>query len=474
MSRNEQEAILERPDDRESRIPSVEPDLLERVEQAIEGNDEGTLRSIIEGMHPADRADLIEYFDEEERYHLLSLLGDDEIGETVLELPEEQREEFFEDLGAGRIARIIAELDPDDATDIIAELPADVADAVLERLGETDSASTADIRSLLLYGEETAGGRMTVDFVAVDRGATVAASIERVREVVAETGIDVYALYVVDEERRLCAYVRLQDLVLHAPSTPIERVMIDEVIAVEAGEDQELVAQLMARYDLLQVPVIDAEDRLIGLVTFDDIAEILEEEASEDILYLGGVTDDEESPTTPPLISMRRRLPWLVMNLGTAFIAAIVVAQFEETIARVTALAALMPIVAGMGGNASVQSIVVMVRALAFGDLGGSGKSRAIIKEGLVGLMNGTALGLLAGGVVTVMWGDMRLGAIIAAAMFVNLIVAGLVGTTIPLLLRRLKFDPALSSGPLATTFTDVCGFLTFLGLATLAIEWIT
>ena len=154
--------------------------------------------------------------------------------------------------------------------------------------------------------------------------------------------------------------------------------------------------------------------------------------------------------------------------------ATIVGAQFDEASARVTALAALMPIVAGMGGNASVQSIVVMVRALAFGDLGSGGKSRAIIKEGLVGLMNGVALGLLAGGVVTVMWGDMRLGLLIAAAMFVNLIVAGIVGTTIPLLLRRLKFDPALSSGPLATTFTDVCGFLTFLGLATITIGWLT
>ena len=161
------------------------------------------------------------------------------------------------------------------------------------------------------------------------------------------------------------------------------------------------------------------------------------------------------------------------MNLGTAFIAAMVVSRFEGTIGKLTALAALMPIVAGMGGNAAVQSIAVMVRSMALGDLGSGGKMRAVIKEGIVGLMNGTALGLLAGGVVWAMWGDIRLGMLISVAMFVNLIVAGLVGTIIPLLLRRLKFDPALSSGPLATTFTDVCGFLTFLGLATLALSWL-
>jgi magnesium transporter len=209
------------------------------------------------------------------------------------------------------------------------------------------------------------------------------------------------------------------------------------------------------------------------VVTFDDIAEIIEEEASEDILYMAGVAGDQDSPSTPALLSLRRRLPWLIMNLGTGLISSMVISQFEGTIDRVKALAALMPIVAGMGGNAAVQSIAVMVRSIALGDLGSGGKMRAVIKEGTVGLMNGTAIGLIAGSIVWAMWGELGLGALIAVAMFVNLIIAALVGTTIPLMLRRLKLDPALSSGPLATTFTDVCGFLLFLGLATLTLHWL-
>ena len=459
--------------DQNQRIPAVESELLHQVERYVDARDEGALRRILTDLHPVDLAGLLEYLDEEARHTLLGLVGDDLVGETVLHLPEEQREEYLEGVTAEKIAAIVEDLDPDDATDIVAELSEEMAEDVLRRLGERDEETSEEIRALLQYGEETAGGRMTLDYVAVLPTDSVAQAIEKVREEVADSGLDLYVLYVVDNEGELLAYVRLQDLVLHSNSDLIARLMIADVTAIAAEEDQELVAQLMQRYDLVQIPVVDEGNRLLGVVTFDDIAEIIEEEASEDILYLAGVTDDQESPSTPPLISIRRRLPWLVMNLGTAFIAAMVVAQFEGTIARITALAALMPLVAGMGGNAAVQSIAVMVRSMALGELGSEGRNRAIVKEGTVGLMNGTAIGLLAGGVVWAMWGDMRLGLLIAIAMFVNLIVAGLVGTVVPLLLRKLKFDPALSSGPLATTFTDVCGFLTFLGLATVTIDWL-
>lgn len=459
--------------DQNQRIPAVESELLQQVEHYVDTGDEGALRRILTDIHPVDLAGLLEYLDEEDRHTILGLVGDDLVGQTVLHLPEEQREEYFEGIGADKIAAIIEELDPDDATDIVAELSDEIAENVLRHLGELDVETSAEIRELLRYGEETAGGRMTLDFVAVLPTDSVAQAIEKVREEVADSGVDLYVLYVVDNEGELLAYVRLQDLVLHHNSDLIARLMISDVKAIAAEEDQELVAQLMQRYDMVQIPIVDNANRLLGVVTFDDIAEIIEEEASEDIMYLAGVTDDEESPTTPPLISIRRRLPWLVMNLGTAFIAAMVVAQFEETIGKITALAALMPLVAGMGGNAAVQSIAVMVRSMALGDLGSEGRSRAIVKEGTVGLMNGVAIGLLAGSVVWAMWGDIRLGLLISIAMFVNLIVAGLVGTMIPLMLRKLKFDPALSSGPLATTFTDVCGFLTFLGLATVTIDWL-
>lgn len=454
-------------------IPTVARELIAEIREFIHLRAFHALRRLLNEFHPADIAGLLEYLNEEERHLLLGLLDDESLGETVLHLPEEQRYDFLEELGPSRIAEIVEELDPDDATDMISELPEDVAESVLGRLQAVDRETTDEIRELLRYGEETAGGRMTTDFVAVLEQRSVAEAIETIREAVSDSDLDVYVLYVVDEHGKLEGFVRLQDLVLYPPETIVETFVVREVVAVTADQDQELVAQLMQRYDLIHVPVVDDENRLLGVVTFDDIAEIIEEEASEDILYLAGVTNDEESPTTPPLLSMRRRLPWLVMNLGTAFIASMVVSQFEGTIGKVTALAALMPIVAGMGGNAAVQSIVVMVRSIALGDLGSGGRMKAVVKEVTVGLLNGLVIGLLAGGIVWAMWGSFQLGALIAIAMVVNLLIAGLVGTVIPLILRKLKFDPALSSGPLATTFTDVCGFLTFLGLATLTLSWL-
>jgi len=454
-------------------IPVVARELIAEIREFIALKAFHALARLLEDFHPADVAGLLEYLDEEERHLLLGLLDDESLGETMLHLPEEQRGEFLEELGPTRIAEIVEELDPDDATDVISELPPDIAESVLGRLQTVNRETTDEIRELLRYGEETAGGRMTTDYVAVEQDSSVAEAIEVIREAVSKNDIDVYVLYVVDSEEHLVGFVRLQDLVLFPSSAVVEEFMVGDVVAVTADQDQELVAQLMQRYDLIHVPVVDDENRLLGVVTFDDIAEIIEEEASEDILYLAGVTNDEESPTTPPLLSMRRRLPWLVMNLGTAFIASMVVAQFEGTIGKVTALAALMPIVAGMGGNAAVQSIVVMVRSIALGDLGSRGRSKAIVKEVTVGLLNGLVIGLLAGGIVWAMWGSFQLGTLIATAMLANLLIAGLVGTTIPLVLRKLKFDPALSSGPIATTFTDVCGFLTFLGLATLTLSWL-
>ena len=454
-------------------IPATPEKLITEIEEFLELGAFDALQGVLTNLHPADIAGLLEYLGEEERHSLLRLLDDDVLGETMLHLPEEQRSEYLEELGSSRIAEIVEELDPDDATDLIAELPSDIAEEVLGQLQAVDRETTDEIRELLRYDEETAGGRMTTDLVAVHQGETVATAIEKIREAIEESDREIYVLYVVDSEEHLVGFVRLQDIVLHQPETVVEAFTIRDVIAVTADQDQELVAQLMQRYGLIHVPVVDEQNLLLGVVTFDDIAEIIEEEASEDIFYLAGVTNDEESPATPPLISIRRRLPWLVLNLGTAFIASMVVAQFEGTIGRVTALAALMPIVAGMGGNAAVQSIAVMVRSLALGDLSSGARSRAIIKEGTVGVMNGVAIGLLAGSIVWGMWGSFQLGVLITVAMFVNLIIAGLVGTAIPLILRKLKFDPALSSGPLATTFTDVCGFLTFLGLATLTLSWL-
>jgi magnesium transporter len=277
---------------------------------------------------------------------------------------------------------------------------------------------------------------------------------------------------VVDAEHKLVGFIRLQDLVLRHANTRVSAFMFTDIVSVAPDEDQAVVAQVMQRYDLVSVPVIADDDELLGVVTFDDIADIIEEESSEDMLYLAGVTDEETS-TTSPFLSVRRRLPWLAINLGNAFITSMVVSQFQGTIGKVTALAALMPIVGGMGGNAAIQSITVMVRSMALGDVGAGGAGRAVTKEVLIGLMNGVAMGLLAGVVVALIWENVQLGLLISTAMLANLFVAGLAGSVIPLALRKMNFDPALSSGPLVTNLTDVTGYLVFLGLATLTLGWL-
>jgi magnesium transporter len=248
--------------------------------------------------------------------------------------------------------------------------------------------------------------------------------------------------------------------------------MSTDMVTVEPDQDQAVVAQIMLRYDLIAVPVVNDAGKLLGIITFDDIADIIEDEASEDMLYLAGVTE-AENPTTTPFSSARRRLPWLAVNLGATFIPAMIITRFEGTIAAYVPLAALLPIVAGMGGNAAIQSITVMVRSIALGEISPGQRTRVIIKEMATGLLNGLAMGIAAGLVVFLLWDNLTLGAVLAGAMIANLFVAGCAGALIPLLLRRLNFDPALSSGPLVTSLTDISGYTVFLALSTAVISWL-
>jgi magnesium transporter len=460
------------PHDQNENLLEVDEELLDNLHQLIEIRDGGALSALLIDLHAADIAQLLQFLDEEDRHYILGLIEHEEVGEVMLHLPEEQREDYLAELEPHQISNIVEEMSTDDAADIVSELDEDVAEEVLHTLEMSDQEATEEIRDLLRYSEDTAGGRMTTDYVAVDSSETVATSIEKIREFALETELEVYALYVVDQDHRLVGIVRLQDLVLRHPDTPVSAFMLTDIITVAPDEDQAVVAQVMQRYDLIAVPVIADDGELLGIITFDDIADIIEEESSEDMLLLAGVTE-EELPTTPALMSIRRRMPWLIINLVTAFLASLVVAQFQGTIGKVTALAALMPIVGGMGGNAAIQTITVMVRAFALGELGSGRRGRAIRKELAVGIINGLAMGMLTGLIVWMMWGNLALGALIATAMIANLFMAGLAGALIPIALKKLDFDPALSSGPIVTTFTDLTGFFVFLGLATLMLQWL-
>lgn len=451
----------------------IDEELLDDLRGLIEIRDELALRAMLIDLHSADIARLLLYLHEDERHYILDLLEEDVAGEVVLHLPEDQRSDYLAELEPQEITDLVEELSPDDAADIVSELDDDVAEQVLRNLQQTDVEATEEIRELLRYGEDTAGGRMTTDFVAVTVNDTVAASIERVREFVRETELEVHGLFVIDDEERLVGLLRLQDLVLRPPSSKVSIVMSTDIVTVDPEEDQAVVAQVMLRYDLIDVPVVDDHGRLIGIITFDDIADIIEDEASEDMLFLAGVTE-AENPTTGPFSAVRRRLPWLAVNLGAVFIPAMIMSRFQPTIRELPMVAVLLPIVAGMGGNAAIQSITVMVRSLALGEISPGQRRRVVLKEMATGLLNGLAMGISGGLVVWMIWGNPALGAVLTVALIANLFIAGCAGAIVPLLLRRLKFDPALSSGPLVTSLTDISGYTVFLSLSTAAMALLT
>ncbi len=283
----------------------------------------------------------------------------------------------------------------------------------------------------------------------------------------------VFYLYVVDERRHLVGVVSLRRLLLVPPETPLKRIMTTEVYSARVDSDQEEVARQVASYNLLALPVVDAENKLVGVITVDDVIDVIKDEATEDVYRLAGVSRDD-GVLTPPFDSLRRRLPWLLVNLVTAFIAASVVAAFtEHAQARSSPWPMFMPVVAGMGGNAATQTLAVVVRGIALGELTWSNARQALLKEGLVGLGNGLVNGLVGALLVWALTGDWVLGLILTAAMIINMFVAAMAGTLIPLGLRALKIDPALASSVFITTFTDVFGFLSFLGLGTIFVRFL-
>jgi len=282
----------------------------------------------------------------------------------------------------------------------------------------------------------------------------------------------VFYLYVIDSRRHLVGVVSLRRLLLVPPDTPLKRIMTTDLISARVEMDQEEVAGLVASYNLLAIPVVDAENKLVGVITVDDVIDVIKDEATEDVYRLAGLASDDRVFTTP-MESLRKRLPWLLVNLVTAFIAASVVKLFEGTISMVTSLAVFMPVVAGMGGNAATQTLAVIVRGIALGELTWSNTRKALIKEALVGLGNGVACGIVGAGVAWLMQGTPWLGLILGLAMIINMFVAATAGTLIPLALRALNVDPALASSVFITTLTDVFGFLSFLGLGALFIKYL-
>ena len=421
------------------------------------------LRKIVEKTLPADLSPVLPLLLEEDRRRILSLLIEaGKAARALLDLDESDLHEILESVDDATLASICSSSAPDDAADLLDNLDDERRATILELLGATQSAK---LESLLEGEEETAGSLMNIEYLALGEGLTVAEAIESIRQYPRKESF--FYVYCIDNDEHLVGVLSLRSLILASPTVELKDIMVQSVVRTQIDSSPEEVAQLVSKYDLLSVPVVDMQNRLVGVVTVDDVLDVIQEQAEEDLLHLAGV-DISERVTTPARESFRTRFPWLAVNLVTAFIAASVVRFFEPTIEKWTALAAFMPIVAGMGGNAGTQTLTVFVRALALGEIDWRGGLRPVYKEMLVGFANGVATGGITGLIVGLWTGQWVLAGILVVAMSLNLVIAGLAGGTVPLLLERLGFDPAVASSIFVTLFTDTGGFFLFLGLATL------
>lgn len=425
------------------------------------------LRKIIDKTLPADIAPVLPLLLEEDRKRVLSLLVESgKAARALLSLDEPDLSEMIDSLDDPTIAAICASSAPDDAADLLDALDDDRRARILELLGATQGAK---LESLLEGEEETAGSLMNTEFLALDENLTVAQAIEAIRQYPRKESF--FYVYCVDDGGHLVGVLSLRNLILARVDAHLKDLMVQSVVRTQVDSTPEEVAQIVSKYDLLSVPVVDLQNRLVGVVTVDDVIDVIQEQAEEDLMHLAGVAA-EEHVSTPAMQSFRARFPWLAINLATAFLASWVVSWFQGTIERWAALAVFMPIVAGMGGNAGTQTLTVFVRGLALGEVGWSNGFRAVWKEALVGFGNGAANGLLTTLVVGFWTHDWKLASILFAAMVFNLVIAGIAGGLVPLALEKFGFDPAIASSIFVTTFTDVGGFFSFLGLATVALRF--
>lgn len=441
---------------------------LESLKKLVKSGKDEEILEIFSSSHYADMAEAIQEMDSEDAFYIFRLLPTAKQSEILVELDEDFQSDFLERLQPKEISPIFENLESDDITFILGEVEPGKAEEVLKNLNVEDSHL---IRAQLEFRENTAGRIMSSDFASVYGTDTIQKAVAKVRKVAKDVD-DIYLVYVTDRDGKLLGFIRLKDLLLNSLSTKLNKILDSHVFSVHYNTDQEEVAHLFRKYDLVSIAVTDDEEKVIGRITVDDVLDVVQEEASEDIYRMGGLSEDEKL-NTPVFESLKKRIVWLVVNLATAVLAASVVSLFEETIERVVVLASLMPVVAGMGGNAGTQSITVVVRNLATSELTLGNWWEAVKKEISIGILNGIFLGLLTGLLVYFFKFNYALSLVIGSAMFVNMFLAGLVGSSVPLLLKYFKVDPAIASSIFVTTFTDVCGFFFFLGLASYFIKYL-
>ena len=429
-----------------------------------------TLLNLLQKQHPADIAEVLTELSDGDRRSSFEVLlsGNTRLAmEALSEIDSEVGQTLLINRSPDEIAVLLAELPSDDAAALVDHLPDELSVEVLELMGHLNA---DEVQHLLEYEDQTAGRIMNPNVFALGEDVTAGEAIQALqtsREVEM-----VFYLYVVDARRHLVGVVSLRRLLLVSQETQLKRIMTAEMISARVDTDQEEVAREVANYNLLAIPVVDESNKLVGVITVDDVIDVIKDEATEDILRLAGVSADEHVFTSP-LEAWKKRLPWLGINLVTATLAALVVREFQATVEQVVALAAFMTVVASMGGNAATQTLTVIVRGIALGELTWSNSSRALGKEALVGLGNGLVLGIAGALVAWVIVGNPYFGLILALATLINMLVASVAATLIPIALRAINVDPALASSVFITTLTDVFGFFAFLGLATIFLQYL-
>jgi magnesium transporter len=457
----ERVTVVETVDEEELYGPSEE--LLENVSAALAAGDVALVEGLIEPLHPADVADLIEHLEPDQLRLFLDITRHALEPETISHLDESLREEVVEQMAPAELARVVTELDSDDAVDLLEDLDDETQRRVLEKL----PAEERDfIEQGLTYPEDSAGRLMQRELVAVPAVWNVGQTIDHLR---ADSHLpdDFYDLFTVDDGGKPAGAVPLSRVLRSKRDTALKDIMDEELRLVPADTDQEAVAYLFRQYALMSAPVVDAAGRLIGVITVDDVVRVIDEEAEEDLLNIVGVGDTDFH--APVHVTAFQRVRWLVVTLVNTLIAAFVISRFEDTIGHYPALAVLMPITAAMGGNAGVQVITVTVRALATREITpNSNVGRIVLKELAVGFMNALVFAAILGTLGGLWFGNLALGFVLGAAMIFNMVWAGFAGTTIPIVMEKLGFDPATGAGPFLTTTTDCLGFFAFLGLATL------
>ncbi len=447
--------------------PVLTEDLIRNVKELIKSRDQKGLREVINRLSPADLADLIEHIDKDERIFIFEILDPEDAGEVLKEVESPFQESILNELDNDAVSEIVQEMDSDDAADIVGDLPQERIREIIERVHKDVS---DELKRLLPYPPDTAGGIMALEFVAVNQEATIQEAIQKIREKYKEVK-NVYYLFVVDDEGRLVGVVSLKDLVVHSPETKVKEIMNPDVVSAVVDMDQEEVYHLVKKYDLVTIPVVDRNGKLLGRITHDDIIDVIEDETDEDISLMAGVMKQEITEQSPFKIS-RARLGWLILGLAGELIAATVIKQFESSLQRIIAISFFFPVIMAMGGSTGNQAAAVAVRGLATGDIGLVNMGRRVWLEIKVAVLNGVILGIILGMVVGMWLSDYKLGFVVALALIVVVLNAGFMGASLPLIFKKLNIDPALATVPFVATSNDILGLLIYLGMITVFLKY--